>query len=447
MDALRALALGALVALAAVSGCATLSDPPAPASGFVQVSDGALTLDGAPYRFVGANLWYGAYLGAGGDIGDVERLRAELDLLKSLGVTNLRVLGASEDSPLRDAVTPAFRGPGEEYNETLLRGLDVLLAEMAERDMKAVIYLNNFWEWSGGMATYLSWTREGEIVDPADPEARWPAFALFTMQFYADEEANALFRDYIAAVIGRANTVTGRPYAEDPTIMAWQLANEPRPGYKAEPRLADLDGFYAWIDETAAFIKSLAPNHLVSSGNEGLIGCADHDPCFAQAHDTPHIDYLTFHLWPLNWGWIDPGDMDATIDRTLTNAGAYIDRHLAEARTLNKPIIIEEFGLPRDEGANAPGSPATHRDRFLAYVFGRIEQDAAEDGPFAGSNIWSWGGYGRAAHADAVWREGDTSYVGDPPQEPQGRNSVFDVDASTLAILKGHADALAAPAR
>ena len=30
--------------------------------------------------------------------------------------------------------------------------------------------------------------------------------------------------------MNRTNTITGIPYRDDPTIMAWQLANEPRPG-------------------------------------------------------------------------------------------------------------------------------------------------------------------------------------------------------------------------
>ncbi|MEY4548789.1 MAG: hypothetical protein RL685_4984, partial [Pseudomonadota bacterium] len=122
-------------------------------------------LDGQPYAFVGVNLWYGAYLGAAGETGDLERLRAELDLLRSLGVSNVRVLGASEDGPMKHSVRPAFRGPRDDYHLGLLRGLDVLLAELGARDMKAVLYLNNFWEWSGGMGTYLSWVNGGKFVD------------------------------------------------------------------------------------------------------------------------------------------------------------------------------------------------------------------------------------------------------------------------------------------
>lgn len=66
---------------------------------------------------------------------------------------------------------------------------------------------------------------------------------------------------------------------------------------------------------------------------------------------------------------------------------------------------------------------------------------AAEGAPIAGSNFWGWGGFGRARGGDFIWREGDP-FTGDPPQEPQGLNSVFDVDASTLAILRAHAEAM-----
>ena len=412
-----------------------------PDPGFVYVEGVQLKLDGAPYRVAGVNFWYGAYLAAPGPTGDLDRLRAELDLLKSLGVNNLRVLGASEDGPMRDEITPAFQNRDGDYNEALLQGLDRLLVEMAARDMKAVIYLNNFWEWSGGMGAYLEWTT-GTYVDLSDPDKPWPAFALHNMNFYDNMEANALFRRYIKMLVTRTNSLTGGAYADDPTIMAWQLANEPRPGYKPRREQHRLPAFYTWIDETAEFIKSLAPRHLVSTGNEGLVGCADYRPCFKRAHQSPHIDYLTFHMWPKNWGWLDEGDMAGSFDRTLKKAAKYIRIHIKDAKALNKPLVLEEFGLPRDDGAVEPASATMYRDRFYRFVFDKIEDSAQAQGPLIGSNIWSWGGYGRAAHADGRWRDGDVSYTGDPPQEPQGLNSVFSTDASTLSVLKEHADRL-----
>src|SRR4051812_43828413 len=123
-------------------------------SAFVRRDGTRLTLDGKPYRFAGANIWYGAYLGANTDYGDRDRLRRELDTLQSIGVTNLRLLASSETSPLKNAVKPSFRNRGTVYNPALLDGLDYCLAEMGKRGMKAVLYLTNFWEWSGGMMTY-----------------------------------------------------------------------------------------------------------------------------------------------------------------------------------------------------------------------------------------------------------------------------------------------------
>ncbi|MCA8902593.1 MAG: hypothetical protein KDA53_15235 [Hyphomonas sp.] len=412
-------------------------------SGFVTVEDGRFALDGRAYAFAGTNVWYGAYLGAPGETGDLTRLARELDLLKANGMTNLRVLGASEESPMKNSLTPAFHGPDNVPNEDLLLGLDRLLAELAQRDMKAVIYLNNFWEWSGGMGTYLSWVNGGEYIDLGDPAHPWPEFPLFNMQFYANEEANAIYRDYVRALVTRRNTVNGRLYAEDPTIMAWQLANEPRPGYSAEPGMAVLPEYYDWVESTAEFIKSFDNRHLVSTGSEGVVGCADHVPCYLDAHRAGAVDYLTFHMWPKNWSWLDGSDMEGSFPRVTANSEAYIAQHIAMAKELGKPIVLEEFGLPRDDGALEPGSPTVLRDRYFAGVFADVEESVAEGGPLMGTNFWTWGGLGRAEHADRAWRAGDRSYTGDPPQEPQGLNSVFSEDASTLAVIRTHAERLA----
>ena len=45
-------------------------------------------------------MWYAAYLGGKGPAGDRARLRRELDRLAALGITNIRLLGSSELSPL-----------------------------------------------------------------------------------------------------------------------------------------------------------------------------------------------------------------------------------------------------------------------------------------------------------------------------------------------------------
>lgn len=418
-------------------GCAVLSIFKEK-DGFIQVNGTQFVHNGSPYYFAGTNMWYGCYLGSPGETGDRPRLRRELDFLKANGLVNLRVLAASEDSYIRRSVKPAIqRAPGD-LDPALLVGLDYLLAEMAERGMHAVLYLNNYWEWSGGMSQYNVWADGVEGIDPEDATKGWGAFMNFSATFYSRPKADALYRDYVKRIVTRKNTVNGRYYYDDPTIMAWQLANEPRPGTDTPEGVKNLPAFNRWIDQTAAYIHSLDANHLVSTGSEGIVGCLRSEEYFLTSHASPHIDYLTFHLWPLNWGWFDPKKIDETLPRTEDNAVQYIDRHSLLARQLNRPIVMEEFGIGRDSGKIVIGTPTTARDRYYRLVFGVLYDSARVGSPIAGSNVWTWGGEGEGKNPDGMWRVGDP-FVGDPPQEPQGRNSIFSADTSTIVIVRSHA--------
>ena len=415
------------------------------AAAFVTVNGTGFYRGGERYRYAGANIWYGAYLGADTDYGNRARLGRELDRLQALGVRNLRILGSAELSPLKNSITPGFRDRSAAYNQDLLGGLDWMLAEMAKRDMTAVIYLTNFWEWSGGMMTYLYWVNGGRYIDMNDPAHPWPAFADQTAAFYANAQAQTLYRDYIRALVTRTNTVTGRRYADDPTIMAWQLANEPRPGGSDAVAVPNLPHYYGWIDGTARFIKALDAHHLVCTGSEGLKGSIEREDVVLAAHRSPAIDYLTAHIWPNNWNWMDAADLAGTYDAGAAKVADYIAIHIRLARALGKPLVIEEFGYPRD-GAAAydPAIPTVFKDRFYRQVYAAIEADAKAGGPLAGSNFWAWNGEARTPHADHRFRRGDLGYMGDPPHEPQGWYGVFDSDASTLAVIRAHAAALGA---
>jgi mannan endo-1,4-beta-mannosidase len=404
--------------------------------GFIRVRGTQLVHNGAPYYFTGTNFWYGGYLGSTGSTGDRPRLLRELDSMKANNVVNLRVLAASEESYIGRSVKPAIqRAPGV-VDDSLLQGLDYLLAQMAKRKMHAVLFLGNYWEWSGGMAQYNVWTG-AKPVDPEDPTQGWGAFMDFSATFYSNAEANQLYRNYVRLIVTRRNTVNGRLFSEDPTIMAWQLANEPRPGRDNAEGRKNLPDFYRWIDEAAKFIHSLDTNHLVSAGSEGTVGTLQSEEYYLAAYRTPSIDYLDFHLWPLNWGWFDPKRWEETLPSTETKAVAYINEHIALARWLGKPIVMEEFGLGRDGGEILPGTLTRARDRFYQFIYQVLEDSARAGAPIAGSNFWGWGGEGRAQHPDGMWRMGD-SFVCDPPQEPQGLNSVFVTDTSTLRIIQAH---------
>jgi mannan endo-1,4-beta-mannosidase len=404
--------------------------------GFVAVQDAHFVRNGQPYFIAGANFWYGGYLGAPSGVGQRARLVKELDRLQALGINNVRVLAVSEQTDMKSAVRPATtRKPGD-YDENLLRGLDFLMAELARRDMTAVLYLNNFWQWSGGMTQYLNWFEGTPAHDP-NVSHDYERFIGENPRFYTDARAQAEFHKVIEHVVNRTNTVTGKRYRDDPALMAWQLANEPRPG-NGKAGAAEKATYVKWIADTAHYIRSLDAQHMVSTGSEGLAGSVQDGQLYLDAHRTPDIAYLTYHLWPTNWSWFDPKQPTATWNGMMDKSLKYLNEHIDYAKTLGKPIVLEEFGLNRDGGSFDIKASTKVRDRFYGEVFGLIQKRAAAGDPVAGWNFWAWGGAGRAANANYWWKPGN-DFVGDPPQEEQGLYSVFDTDTSTLKLIQDSA--------
>lgn len=400
-------------------------------SSFITVNDGKFIKNGEPYNYVGTNYWYGACLAADTIGGDRDRLIKELDFLKQNGIDNLRVLVGAEgpdNQPFR--VTPALvKEPGV-YSPALLEGLDYFLNEIGKRDMHAILFFTNNWEWSGGMAQYNNWNGLGDYVNPNLEEYTWPQFFEYQKQFYSCETCIEQVNNYIETIVTRTNSVNGIKYINDPAIMTWELANEPR-----AMALDNVEPFTKWIKETSEFIKSLDPNHLVTTGNEGEKGCEDSFELFETIHSFPSIDYMTFHIWMKNWSWYDHEYADSTFSLGLKSVQKYFDDHIAIAQKLNKPLVLEEFGLSRDDESFAMGTPTIFRDKYYDYAFGQVAKSVSEGNNLVGANFWAFGGFSKPIEGQIYWKVGDP-YSGDPPQEEQGLNSVYAQDTSTIEIIR-----------
>ena len=421
-----------------IAAAALLCSCQAQKPSFVKVEDGQFVCENYPSHFVGTNFWYGAILGSEGVGGDRERLEAELDTLKALGMVNLRVLvGGDGPDGIPTRVSPTLQKEPGVYNDTIFRGLDYLLAEMAERDMKAVLYINNSWEWSGGYGMYLEWAGAGKALIPA--EVGYTAYCESVSQFVTNEKAKEFFFDHVRHVVSRTNTVTGKPYKDDPAIFSWQIGNEPR---CFRPDSLGQAAFVDFMWTTAALIKSIDPNHMVSSGSEGRHGCEGSLPLWEKVHSCPDIDYMNIHIWPYNWSWVREKTLKTNLPIAIANTDEYINEHLAIAEKYGKPVVLEEFGFPRDDFQFAQGTPTTSRDEYYRHVFGRIVEAAEEGGLFAGLNFWGWGGLAGQSQPNIYWQPGD-DYCGDPAQEQQGLNSVYACDESTVAVIKEATDAIA----
>lgn len=414
------------MALAACSGNKTQQAADTP--DYVTVRDGEFYIGDSVYRYVGTNFWYGAILASEGRGGDRERLAKELDTLQSIGINNLRILvGGDGEEGLASHISPTLQKTPGVYNDTLLAGLDYLLDDLEKRGMKAVLYLNNAWEWSGGFSTYLEWAGAGKAINPATDG--YPAYMEYASKFVLNDSAKNMAANHVKNIVSRVNSVTGKPYSESPAIMAWQIANEPR-AFSPDNK----EQFAEWIGETAKLIKSIDSNHLVSIGSEGKWGCEGDMSLWTKIHSYPEVDYATIHIWPYNWSWVSATTTVDSLQVACANTTEYINSHYDALSTAlkdsgTKPIVLEEFGYPRDNMEISVGSPVTARDGYYRHVFSEI----VNGGKLSGANFWGWGGIVNPKHE--VWQPGD-DYTGDPAQEAQGLNSVFASDSTTISLIK-----------
>ncbi|MBM4250736.1 MAG: mannanase [Deltaproteobacteria bacterium] len=397
---------------------------------FVKTNGTDFVVGDRPYQFLGTNLWYGINLGSPGPSGDRPRLVRELDRLAAMGVKNLRVMAASEgpnNAPFR--MLPALQPMPGVFDPNLLAGLDFLLVEMAKRDMRAIMCLGNFWQWSGGFAQYVSWV-EGSAI-PYPEQFGWSTFENYAARFYANPRAVALYNGAVDLIVSRINSLTLVPYSLDPTIMSWELANEPRGQNHYE-------AYVRWVTRTASRIKHLDPHHLVTTGSEGLTASPDTTRTKPEiVHAITGIDYLTFHIWIQNFGWYDPRN-PASYEGAIKKALDYVDYHVELAAKLGKPAVFEEFGIARDLGDFTPTASTETRDRYYQTMFDATLQHIRQDHALSGVNFWAWSGEARPVEPGGLWRPG-TPYTGDPPHEPQGWYSVYDRDLTTIAIIKSYA--------
>ncbi|MCE2964112.1 MAG: hypothetical protein ACK5UE_08150 [Chitinophagales bacterium] len=393
---------------------------------FIDVKDGEFTHHNRPYTFIGSNYWYGGFLSFDSLNNGYQRLCQELDFLNSHGVTNLRVLFSGEgDSSYPYRVYPSVQEKPMQYNMALLKSFDIFLHEVSKRNMKAVLVLNNNWEWSGGFGQYLEWAGYSNPILLKTPLWDWDKYSSYISQFYDCDSCQIWYRNWIKKIVTRKNTINNKRYIEDEAIMSWQLANEPRPMKKSA-----IDDYKRWILETSSYIKSLDSNHLVSVGVEGIIGTAMDTSLFKEIHSLPSIDYATIHLWPKTWRWYNGETLHSTTDTTLEKTKNYIQLHSQICKKIKKPLVIEEFGLHRDANLFSEFSSTINRNKYYQYVF-----DIGQLNSVSGYNFWGAFALRDKRLSQNFWSTG-LPYGADPPQEEQGLYGVFISDTSTWKLIK-----------
>lgn len=200
-----------------------------------------------------------------------------------------------------------------------LQRVDRVIAEAKRRNLKLIIALLDAWAYTGGAQQITAW-----YIDAAHrpTSALEPNPVMDYRFFFADQRTKSDYKEWVGHVLARVNHKTGLQYRADPTIMAWELMNEP---------MIESDTLrQQWIGEMSAYVKSIDSKHLVGAGS------INKSPVeLAKDLVIPTIDYGTWHSYPI-YENITPEQFNRAIPRYCGTAAVY-----------QKPVLLEEFGYAR----------------------------------------------------------------------------------------------------
>ena len=192
-----------------------------------------------------------------------------------------------------------------------MQRLDYLLNEARQRNLKLIVAFLDFWDYTGGAQQVRAWYGSQDK----------------NTFFFQDERTKADFKALVRSILMRKNSFNDITYKDDPTIFAWELMNEPN----IEPE----ELVFSWLKEMSSYVKSLDPDHLVSSGGGNV-------PGFISDINIPTIDFATWHGYPLYY------------NQTVEEMDKQISKYCADAAKAGKPVLLEEFGYARSNPDYVP---------------------------------------------------------------------------------------------
>ncbi|MGI5242752.1 cellulase family glycosylhydrolase [Dactylosporangium sp. CA-139066] len=341
-------------------------------TGFVTRQGSDLRLDGKTFRFAGSNNYYLHY-NSRAMVDDVlgDAAAAGFNVLRTWGFMESGQNGVSFLS--FDGTKPVPNdGPDG------LQRLDYVLKAAHDKGIRLVIPLTNNWSDFGGMDQYVRWHGGTHHDD-----------------FYTDPVVRGWYKDWVAHVLNRTNSLTGVQYKDDPAVMAWELANEPRCGGSgALPRSATCTDktLVSWADDVSRFIHASDPHHLVGVGDEGFlcsdrastdwtVNCADGVDSAALAA-LPAVDLMSFHLYPDGWG------------KDAAWGTRWIRTHVQVADRIRKPVMLGEFGY-KDRATRNPVYKAWTDeavrdgiDGFLYWLLSGVQDDGTNYPDYDGFTVY-----------------------------------------------------------
>jgi len=323
------------------------------------------TLTGAPIYINGWNSYW--LLSARSPSLSVEMLRRG----RRMGLTICRTWAFSDGGPGALQISPG------RFSEPVFQMLDYVIYESRRNHVRLILCLVNNLDNFGGKAQYVQWAQAAGVNVTNSTDS-----------FFFHPTIKGYYMEYVKAILTRRNTYSGIKYCDEPAIFAWELMNEPR-------CVSNSSGPYiqSWIEEMAAYIKSLDRKHLITVGTEGFYGpgrgerlgvnpgdwaasvCSD----FIQNSAVKDIDFASVHAYPDSWL------PKASMEEKVKYLSVWVDSHLNDSEyVLRKPVLFTEVGYLQHAEANS----TVDGDILLKVVYDKLYDSAKKLQAGSGALIW-----------------------------------------------------------
>ncbi|KAG6572648.1 mannan endo-1 [Phytophthora cinnamomi] len=331
-------------------------------AGYVTTSGTNFELNGKPFYIFGTNAyWASEITWSKTDLATIFNTMADSDLTvcRTWGFADLKEAG---NAPYN--IVYQLWENGKATVNTGDNGLgyfDLVVAAAKAAGVKLVVPFVNNWSDYGGMDVYVQ-QLGGTYHD----------------DFYTNEKIKAAYKNFVKTFVTR--------YADEETIMAWELCNECRcagSGTLKESGNCTRATLTDWMTEMSAYIKSLDKNHLVASGSEGFMNTdssvylysgpsgVDFDANLA----IDSIDYGAYHAYPDSWG-VDTAKAESW-------GVQWIDDHVASGKKAGKPVVLEEYGIKALDSASYlswSNQVYTSKSNMQYWQFGIKSLSTTDDG-------------------------------------------------------------------
>jgi hypothetical protein len=184
------------------------------------------------------------------------------------------------------------------------------------------------------------------------------------------------YRDWAQEIAAR--------YKNDPTVLAWQLVNEPEvqpyAGAGCEDEAASAAILQDFAADVSGAIRSVDPNHLISLGTIGSGQCGAQSTDYVAVMNIPTLDLCEFH---------DYNPADAMPGDQWNGLATRIE----ECNALHKPLLVGEIGIkPSDVGGTLADRARAIAGKFCAQFSAGV----------AGALVWNWDSHGSLANSFEV---------------------------------------------